>query len=126
MCLRTLYLLLQSLDLGVCIVNELVHLLIESRVLVGERLGEMVLVDAADSSVRFLPLLRDVPHLLRCLITIKRKPSASDLRNDRWAETAQQTCLVVFGGVEALDNYIIWIGQLSPAGRTLSVSRVRS
>jgi hypothetical protein len=89
MCPQTLYLLLQSLNLRIRIVNELIHLLIESRVLVGERLGEMVLVDAANLLVRFLSLLLGVPHLLRCLVTIKCKPSASDLRDDRRAETAK-------------------------------------
>ena len=48
MCPQTLYLVLQCLDLGIRVVNELVHMLIESGVFVGERLGKMVLVDAAD------------------------------------------------------------------------------
>jgi hypothetical protein len=47
-CPQTLYLLLQSLDLGIRIVNELVHMLIESGVFFGERLSKVVLVDAAD------------------------------------------------------------------------------
>jgi hypothetical protein len=56
MCLQTLYLLLQSLDLGIRIVNELIHLLIERRVLFGKGLGQMSFIYTEKQSVRPCPL----------------------------------------------------------------------
>jgi hypothetical protein len=56
MSLQTLYLLLQNLDLGIRIVNELVHLLIESRVFFGKGLGQMFFIYTEKQSVRPCPL----------------------------------------------------------------------
>ena len=56
MSLQTLYLLLQNLDLGIRIMNELVHLLIESRVFFGKGLGQMFFIYTKKQSVRPCPL----------------------------------------------------------------------
>jgi hypothetical protein len=79
----TLHLILQHLDLGVGVVDELIHMLTEHVVLVSQSFGQVFLVD----------------DLLRRLVTVERQTTTCTLHDDRWTEAAQHAGLVIFRGV---------------------------
>lgn len=89
----TLHLVLERFDLGIGVMNELIHLLAQRIVFFRKTLCEMFLVD----------------NLLRCLVAVKGQTAACTLHDDCWAEATQHGSLVVFGWIETRNDHIVWI-----------------
>jgi len=105
------HLLVQIINLGVGIVYDLVHLYAQVTVLIGQRLGEIFLVDT-DGGQRILSLRgRDTLHLLCGLISPKCKTSASTFHDGCWAHATEYTRLVVLRWVEQCRNRIVRVGE---------------
>lgn len=57
-------------------------------------------------------------HLLCCLIRPPAQCPSSTLHDDIGIQAAQNTGLVVFGGIEVRDNNIVGIAEVNVASRT--------
>jgi hypothetical protein len=107
---QTLRLVLQYLDLGIGIKDELVHLLAKRVVLFGQAFGEMFLVYG----------------LLHRLIVVESQSSARTLHDDCRAETAQHTGFVVFGRIKTSDHDIIRVWKSVATSGAGSVCLLRA
>lgn len=79
----TLHLVLERLYLRVRIVNQLIHLLAQCVVLLGQAFRQVLLID----------------DFLGSLVAMKCQPTARALHDDRRTQTAENACLVVLGRI---------------------------
>lgn len=102
----TLQLLLETLHLRIGIIDSLVELDMQGRILVRHVLVQELLV----------------VNVLGGLVGPEAESSASTLHDDVGAQTAQDARLVVFAGVEVGDDGIVGVGKLGPACRAVGAS----
>lgn len=99
----TLHLIRQGFDLRVRRYYKLVHLLIQSSILVRKIFCQRLLVN----------------DFLRHLIAVEAKPSTRTFCDDRRTEAAQHAGFIIFSRIEAGDNNIVRMYQLRVASWTL-------
>lgn len=89
----TMHLVLEHFDLRICVMNELVHLLAQCVILLGQTLGKMLLIN----------------DLLRCLVAVEGQAAACTLHDDCGTKTAQHRGFVVLRWIQTSNDYIVGI-----------------
>lgn len=115
-------------DLGIGIMNDLVHLRAQHRIFVGETSREKVLVNASNTVSSLAATFRTsfVSHLLRRLIAVECQSTASAFHYNAGAEATQDTRLVILRWIQLRNDCVVWIRKLSLTCRTDSSSAIRT